>query len=104
MHFDEYQQVARTTAIYPEEEAITYPLLGLIGEVGEFSNKWKKTLRDGATFSQGDMESELGDILWYLSNLAFDCGINFDEMAGSNIDKLKDRQSRGVLGGSGDNR
>jgi NTP pyrophosphatase (non-canonical NTP hydrolase) len=99
-----YDTCARSTAIYPVDAQITYPLFGLIGEVGEFANKFKKVIRDNAEFNQKDMESELGDILWYISNLAQDCGLNLTDIAKTNIQKLTDRQDRGVLGGSGDNR
>ena len=102
--FNDYQDIATTTAIYPEQFKITYPLLGLIGEVGEFANKYKKVIRDGKVFSKEDMVSELGDILWYLSAIATDANLNLSAIAYMNIDKLRDRQQRNVLGGSGDNR
>lgn len=104
MEMNEYQEQARLTAIYPEDSAITYPLLGLIGEVGEFANKYKKVIRDGKEFPRKDMRSELGDILWYLANLAFDADISLGEIAQENVLKLHDRGVRGVLGGSGDTR
>jgi NTP pyrophosphatase (non-canonical NTP hydrolase) len=99
-----YDTCARSTAIYPTDKAITYPLLGLIGEVGEFANKFKKVLRDGAEFTQEDMLAELGDVLWYVSNLAQDAGLSLNDVAEHNIKKLLDRQNRGVLGGAGDTR
>lgn len=104
MDMNDYQSMARTTAIYPKEQSLVYPLLGLVGEVGEFANKYKKVIRDNAMFLQEDMEAELGDILWYLSILAVDCDIKLDDIAATNLRKLSDRQSRGKLGGSGDNR
>jgi NTP pyrophosphatase (non-canonical NTP hydrolase) len=104
MEFNEYQDYAKTLAIYPEEAKVTYPLLGLIGEVGEFANKYKKVIRDGREFHRDDMESELGDILWYLQQLASDCNISLQDIATGNLDKLFDRRDRGVLGGTGDAR
>ena len=104
MEINDYQSVALTTAIYDCEDNITYPLLGLVGEVGEFANKYKKVLRDDKEFTKGDMCSELGDILWYLAVLASDCDLSLGDIATANIAKLEDRQNRGVLGGSGDNR
>lgn len=104
MSFDEYQEEARKTAIYPETHKITYPLLGLVGEVGEFANKYKKVIRDGADFNFDDMVSELGDILWYLANVAYDARISLDFIATENLLKLSDRANRGVIGGSGDTR
>ena len=104
MEFSDYQEAANLTAIYPLEHVGTYPLIGLIGEVGEFANKYKKILRDDADFPHDDMVSELGDILWYLSVLASDLDIDMDEVATSNISKLHGRKERGTLGGSGDKR
>lgn len=104
INFTEYQEQARETAIYPSAHAVVYPLLGLAGEVGEFCNKYKKVLRDGASFSTDDAAAELGDILWYLSNIAYDMGVGLDYIANSNLEKLADRKARNVLGGSGDNR
>lgn len=104
MHLGQYQRRAVETAIYPREYAITYPLLGLAGEVGEFCNKYKKVLRDGKEFSIEDMQSELGDILWYVALVAHDADISLESVGYNNILKLNDRQTRGVLGGSGDAR
>lgn len=104
MDFNTYQARANKTAIYPDSARVTYPLLGLIGEVGEFANKYKKVIRDGKIFTKDDMESELGDILWYINALASDAGLSLERIAELNIQKLRDRQKRGVLGGSGDNR
>lgn len=104
LSFTEYQQMARKTAIYPTKASVTYPLIGLIGEVGEFANKYKKTIRDGTPMEDSDIIGELGDCLWYLSNIASDLGITLNDIAIHNLEKLFDRKDRGVLGGSGDNR
>jgi NTP pyrophosphatase (non-canonical NTP hydrolase) len=104
MEFDEYQKLAKTTALYPESAKMTYPIIGLAGEVGELCNKYKKTIRDGRKISKEEMIGELGDIAWYLAMVCQDFDISFDEVAKSNIQKLKDRANRGVIQGSGDNR
>jgi NTP pyrophosphatase (non-canonical NTP hydrolase) len=104
MHFDEYQEKARKTAFYPREQAVFYPALGLSGEVGELNNKIKKGMRDNVKPDMEGLKGELGDVLWYLSQVASDLGISLDEVAESNIEKLKSRKERGTLGGSGDNR
>jgi hypothetical protein len=36
---DEYQTAARSTAIYPKQVAVLYPVLGLTGEAGETAEK-----------------------------------------------------------------
>lgn len=106
MDFNEYQDKAQTTAVYPYNlnGGIFYPALGLAGEVGELLNKIKKVARDNVELNKEDMKKELGDILWYVSQLSTELGIDFDEVASSNISKLKDRKDRKVLKGSGDDR
>lgn len=107
--FDEYQKAALGTAIYPTiGNNIVYPTLGLVGESGEIAEKVKKLFRDSNGVITEDfiqqMKKESGDVLWYLAALAFELGISLSEVAAHNIAKLRDRQRRNVLGGSGDNR
>lgn len=104
LSFNEYQEAARETAIYPEQYRVNYPILGLIGEAGEIANKYKKVLRDKNETILKDLPSELGDVLWYIANICSDLGINLSDIAEQNIVKLVDRQQRGVLKGSGDTR
>jgi NTP pyrophosphatase (non-canonical NTP hydrolase) len=104
MTFNEYQSLAKTTAIYPDNARIFYPCLGLAGEVGEICEKVKKHVRDGRELDKDDLTKELGDVLWYLSALAGDLGINLEDVAEKNYQKLKDRMERNVIQGSGDNR
>jgi NTP pyrophosphatase (non-canonical NTP hydrolase) len=69
MTLNEYQQKTHETAVYPSEHAKEYLLLGLAGEVGEICNKYKKTIRDNKQIDKDDMISELGDVMWYFSEL-----------------------------------
>ena len=50
------------------------------------------------------MAKELGDVLWYVAQLASELGLELDQIAQVNLDKLLSRQHRGVLSGSGDER
>ena len=102
MTFDEYQEFARLTVMYPEDVKVVYPTLGLCGEVGEVAEKIKKHMRDGRSLVGVGLE--LGDVLWYISALADDLGVTLEEIAQANIDKLTGRMERGKLGGSGDDR
>lgn len=108
MDFVEYQQRAKTTAVYPEHLERLYPALGLGGEVGEVLNKLKKVERDdGGAVSDAvrvALKKELGDVLWYLAQLATDLELDLGEIAEENICRLADRKERGVIHGSGDNR
>ena len=102
--FDEYQQQAKETAIYPASQAMTYLALKLCGESGEVAEKIGKSIRDNTRLDDADLVKELGDVLWYVAMLAEELGYDFSEVAYRNVEKLKSRQVRGVLGGSGDNR
>lgn len=103
MTFDEYQQQAVTTAIYKTEHQVTYPAMGLANEAGEVLGKVKKIMRDGV-YNRDDIAKEVGDVLWYAAALCRDLDVSMSEVAQMNLDKLKDRQERGVLTGNGDNR
>ena len=103
-----YQVLANETAIYPENQRIIYPALGLNGEAGEVADKVKKVLRDNdGNFTdekKAEIAKELGDVLWYVSTCARDIGYTLEQIANMNIEKLRSRQLRGQLNGSGDNR
>ena len=113
MNFSEYQEKSRVTAKYPNAgNDFTYPTLGLLAESGEIADKLKKHIRDDGIHVPNDLSDEqkkelakeLGDVLWYIAQLAteFECDLN--EVAEMNIEKLYSRMERGKLGGSGDNR
>ena len=105
---DMYQKVALTTAIYPREQAIIYPTLGLTGEAGEVANKVKKIIRDGSDSTNeklvSEIKSEIGDCLWYIAVLANDFDIKLSDIASTNIEKLALRKQNNTIHGSGDNR
>lgn len=108
MEVNDYQKMALETAIYPKEQKIIYPTLGLTGEAGEVADKVKKVLRDNhGDFTEEkrkEIAKELGDVAWYLAVCANDIGYTLEEICQMNYDKLKSRQQRGVIHGNGDNR
>jgi NTP pyrophosphatase (non-canonical NTP hydrolase) len=109
MLISEYQELSRRTATYPGAgDNIVYPTLGLAGEAGEVAEKVKKLLRDdGGVMSDDRREAlagELGDVLWYVAQVATEARLDLEEIAQGNLDKLLSRQQRGVLSGSGDSR
>ena len=108
MTFEEYQKLSRKTAAYPKiGENFVYPLLGLAGESGEVAEKLKKFSRQGRGRdgrNEKEITKELGDVLWYLSQLATELEIPFEEVAKTNLEKLFSRLERNVIRGDGDNR
>jgi NTP pyrophosphatase (non-canonical NTP hydrolase) len=104
-----YQLRSRATAVYPGAGSnLTYPALGLCGEAGEAAEKVKKAIRDDGgvlTAERRDaLGAELGDVLWYVAQLATEAGLDLGEIAQGNLDKLRSRRERDVLAGSGDRR
>jgi NTP pyrophosphatase (non-canonical NTP hydrolase) len=108
VELSEYQRLSRRTAQYPREAWLAYPALGLAGEAGEVAEHAKKAIRDDAgqvgEERRAAMAKELGDVLWYVAQLASELGLDLDAVAQTNLDKLLSRQQRGVLSGSGDDR
>ena len=109
MNFDNYQIEARKTAIYPNKDKnFIYPTLGLVGEAGEVAEKIKKILRDknGSLDQKSKLaiKKELGDVLWYLSNLCDELNFSLNDVANTNLEKLNLRLSNGKISGSGDDR
>jgi len=109
MTFKEYQEEARKTAIYPNLGSnFIYPTLGLVGEAGEVAEKIKKVIRDSNSVvseeKKQELIKELGDVLWYIANLSFELNLSMEDVALKNLEKLKSRQERNELHGSGDNR
>lgn len=109
MQANEYQSGALETAIYPNAgNNFVYPALGLVGEAGEVADKLKKVIRDNDGVLtdpvRDEVAKELSDVCWYIAVLAWEMDYNLEEIMKINLDKLRSRKERGVLGGSGDNR
>jgi NTP pyrophosphatase (non-canonical NTP hydrolase) len=95
MSFHTYQEAASRTDRNPSADGngLVIPLLGLAGEAGELLSEYKKFLRDGDahTLFKDRFAEELGDILWYLANLATKFGLRLDQVAEQNLAKCQDR-------------
>ena len=109
MDFRDYQKLSRKTAIYPQKgKNFIYPTLGLAGEAGEVAEKIKKVLRDNQGIidqpRKEEIAKELGDVLWYLAQIATELDLSLEEVAKGNLKKLSSRQKRKRLSGSGDDR
>ena len=109
MNFNDYQTKSRKTAGYPAiGHPVIYPTLGLTNEAGEVAGKIKKVFRDKdgeiSTETREALKAELGDVLWYLAQVATELDLTLDEIAEHNIEKLYSRLERGKIQGDGDNR
>jgi len=109
MTFAEYQQQSRVTAKYPDlGKNFIYPTLGLAGESGEVAEKIKKVIRDKGGVIDDEtrqlIAKELGDVLWYVAQIATELGLSLDDVAAGNIEKLMSRLERNVISGNGDTR
>jgi len=100
MEFDDYQRRAKETDQNPLNSASTagdkeqlIPLLGMAGEVGTLLSEYKKLLRDGPAHLhfKARAREELGDILWYIANVATKFDLSLDEIAQANLEKTRDR-------------
>ena len=103
MTLNQYQRRARVYMQGNVKNDALYLALGLGGEVGEVLEKIKKEIRDGI-FEKKALQKELGDVLWYLSQLSYAYDFDFEDVAKANLSKLQSRYKRGTIGGEGDNR
>lgn len=127
MELNEYQKRAMSTCM-PSCENISYMLLNLVGEVGEFASKVAKAVRkdqvkigwweEGKEADENDLiptcsyfdwkemdeelKKEAGDILWQLSGLCTVMGWSLEDIAQMNLDKLAARKKAGTIVGNGD--
>lgn len=103
--FDTYQEGTNLTVSESVQGDVIYFALGLGSEAGEVVDIIKKAIRDsGGEFDAISMVKELGDVLFYVAQLAECVGVNLSDVAQMNRDKLASRLERGVIGGSGDER
>ena len=112
MELNEYQRLANQTDQQPETRIleadprnILVPLLGLAGEVGELLSEHKKRLRDGDSYKlfPDRVKEELGDLLWYLSNVATKHGLSLEDIAIYNLGKTQ-RRWQSIASGEGTRR
>lgn len=126
MRLNEYQEKAITTCM-PSCENISYMLLNLVGEVGEFSSKIAKAIRKENVYIGGqkdlkglsrlcvyphfidamedwdeELKKEAGDILWQIAGVCTVMGWELEDIAQGNLDKLAARKDAGTIDGDGD--
>ncbi|WP_268913841.1 nucleoside triphosphate pyrophosphohydrolase family protein [Lentilactobacillus sp. SPB1-3] len=90
MDFNEYQKAANRT-LMGKEQVLTNCALGLTGESGEVADLIRKYTFNSEKLDHDEIVKEMGDVLWYLSQIAEWADIPFDEVASDNINRLKQR-------------
>ena len=117
-----YQRQAHGFAVYGT--AYHYPFLGLAGEAGEVcellakferKNHYAPLLGYALQYAekQGQdvsldkefvarLESELGDVIWMVAEIATCFGLTLDGIMEHNIKKLSERKQTGTICGSGE--
>lgn len=96
MNLNDYQLLAqRTSNTKTASDKIENGLLGIAGEGGECADIFKKYMFQGHEFDKGEMIKELGDLLWYVAELASGLGVQLEQVAQLNIEKLKKRYPEG---------
>lgn len=89
---------------------MSFYTLGFAGESGEVVEKVKKGVRgdydvtDISEEKRREIGLEIGDALWYLTNITDQLGFSLTEVMQMNVEKLEDRRARGKSRGDGDNR
>lgn len=111
---DQIRKILKPLALTSEQETPIMTLLRVsyvsngLGEVGEVQGKIKKVIRDSGGIINDErrqqLAGELGDVMWYLSQMASELDLSLNDIAQANLDKLSSRKERGTLQGSGDNR
>lgn len=105
-----YQQAAHTTSLNTgvNGDTVVYPALGLANEAGEVLGKLKKVYRDHGGHVTPEIKmaltKELGDVLWYVSEIAVQLDIDLGDVAMGNLHKLFGRLEAGTIQGDGDSR
>lgn len=99
-----YSEWVEKKIVTSGQERLVENVLGLVGEAGEVAEKIKKMIRDKTRFTPDDIAKELGDVVFYTTALANFYGHTLETVVQMNVKKLDDREDRGVIKGSGDDR
>ena len=99
MDLDDYQEEALRTDRVPlragadDAVALIVPMLGLAGETGQLLSEYKKHLRDGEAHRlfKDRVSEELGDLLWYIANVASKFELSLSDIASANLAKVRER-------------
>lgn len=103
MHFNKFQKECDRTAnkdITWEQANLNWAL-GIAGESGEYCELIKKHVFHNKPMNSEDAKKELGDILYYVAMAAANLGIDLQEVAIANLEKLRARYPTGFTEGGG---
>ncbi|ULT55411.1 nucleoside triphosphate pyrophosphohydrolase family protein [Neobacillus drentensis] len=97
MNLNDYQQHALRThnEDLGQVQAFANYALGLNGEAGEVADHIKKGIFHGHEMNRHELAKELGDCLWYISNLSHLAGFTLQQIAEMNVTKLMKRYPEG---------
>lgn len=96
MNFNSYQnQANRTASKNSDDKSILISCMGLAGEAGEVVDYLKKVYGHGHQYNHEKLIDELGDVLWYIADIAHKHNIDMGAIAERNIKKLRDRYPEG---------
>lgn len=96
MNMNQYQKLAARTInhdLLPEEQEY-HALHGMVGEIGEIHSIYQKVYQ-GHSDTKEHVMKELGDLLWFVAEFCTAKGLNLDDVALANIEKLKKRYPDG---------
>jgi len=97
MTINEYQKLAMTT-LNPEldkKDVLINGVMGLCGESGEVIDIVKKHLAQGHELDKEKIIKELGDVAWYMAEIATVLDVDLEDVLVQNIEKLKKRYPEG---------
>ncbi len=88
-----YQKEASRTLpnLSTQKDDINHMLLGMLTEIGELADIFKKNQAYGKEIDWVNASEEVADIMWYLVNFCNITGINLEHALNLNIEKLKAR-------------
>ena len=96
VYLNDYQKQA-ATFILPSAETPAYLIPALAEEVGEVAALFAKAVRAEKPLSLESLKKELGDVLWNVANIAKLYGIELEDVAVTNIDKLTERRMNNTI-------
>ena len=97
MTINEYQQLAMTTLNkdLDKRDILINGVMGLCGEAGEAIDLVKKWLAQGHELNEEKLIKEIGDVAWYIAEIATALGVTLEDVLEKNIAKLKARYPNG---------